>query len=772
MSALQVWDNQVWNNIIAYTLQIGLVVGLGALVPVVLRLRIPRARLLFWQVILVACLALPWVRPWRQEVVNGAIQVSAAITAVTSTSASTSALAPGRHAVPFREIALWLLAAGVIIRLALLGVGLARLAAYRRRGREIPYDAQMPGTRAGAVLLLSDDTSGPVTFGWFRPVVLLPSRFPSLGAKMREAILRHELMHVNRRDWLFTIAEELVRAVLWFHPAIWWVIGEIQLAREQTVDQAVIEATGAREPYLDALLLMAGVPISSPGSAGQMDLAPAPMFLRRRHLKRRLMEAMREVRMATISKTRLACMLAAAVAMVAAACWLATGAFPLSAAPQVVADAPGVSVNMNGSQLMHRSPVAYPADARAKGVEGTVVVQVKLDANGEVADATALSGPDELRKAARQSVLTWHFDKSVAMTTQVVNIDFSKLAAATTAGNALPADKVLFDQATRNIEQGNYEAARRTLNTLITTYDTSEYLARAKLAIADSWFREGGANGLAQAEAEYKDFILFYPDMKEAAESRLEQIRQLRQQTSASVARLAAPPPPPPPPPPLASGKLARIIVTGLSDSARDELLSHLPIREGGEWSPQVFSAVSAAAKEFDSHLLTALTLSVSGEPELIIGPGLTPAAVATASNGGKSVMFRAASGSGGGLGAGIGGGIGGGSSTSQITTAPVTEQPRVFRVGNGVSQPRVVFKVDPVFPEEAGANQVGGAVILSCVIGTEGKPEEIHVVKSLGTEFDVNAINAVQQWVFKPGMLDGVPVQVRATIEVNFRRL
>ncbi len=47
----------------------------------------------------------------------------------------------------------------------------------------------------------------------------------------------------------------------------------------------------------------------------------------------------------------------------------------------------------------------------------------------------------------------------------------------------------------------------------------SEYLAKAKLAIADSWYREGGAHGLAQAEAEYKDFILFYPQMEESAES-------------------------------------------------------------------------------------------------------------------------------------------------------------------------------------------------------------------------------------------------------------
>src|ERR1051326_2476065 len=63
-------------------------------------------------------------------------------------------------------------------------------------------------------------------------------------------------------------------------------------------------------------------------------------------------------------------------------------------------------------------------------------------------------------------------------------------------------DKVLFDKAINDIERGRYEVARLTLNTLINTYDTSEYLAKAKLAVADSWYREGGAHGLAQAEAE------------------------------------------------------------------------------------------------------------------------------------------------------------------------------------------------------------------------------------------------------------------------------
>jgi len=80
-------------------------------------------------------------------------------------------------------------------------------------------------------------------------------------------------------------------------------------------------------------------------------------------------------------------------------------------------------------------------------------------------------------------------------------------------------DKVLYDKAIKDIEKSRFEIARLTLNTLINTYDSSEFLAKAKLAIADSWMRQAGAEGLAQAEAEYKDFQLFYPTMPEAPEA-------------------------------------------------------------------------------------------------------------------------------------------------------------------------------------------------------------------------------------------------------------
>lgn len=89
------------------------------------------------------------------------------------------------------------------------------------------------------------------------------------------------------------------------------------------------------------------------------------------------------------------------------------------------------------------------------------------------------------------------------------------------ANDSQQPDKILFDKSIENIERHRYELARITLQTLINTYPDSEYIAKAKLAIADSWYREGTSSGLAQAEAEYKDFITFFPNMEEAAESQL-----------------------------------------------------------------------------------------------------------------------------------------------------------------------------------------------------------------------------------------------------------
>ncbi len=82
-------------------------------------------------------------------------------------------------------------------------------------------------------------------------------------------------------------------------------------------------------------------------------------------------------------------------------------------------------------------------------------------------------------------------------------------------------DKVLFDRSMNAMKHNQFDVARMTLQTLINTYPDSEFLARAKLALGDSWYAEGGATAMAQAEAEYDDFITFFPNMPEAAEAQL-----------------------------------------------------------------------------------------------------------------------------------------------------------------------------------------------------------------------------------------------------------
>ena len=82
-------------------------------------------------------------------------------------------------------------------------------------------------------------------------------------------------------------------------------------------------------------------------------------------------------------------------------------------------------------------------------------------------------------------------------------------------------DKELFDKAMLALKKGKFDVARLDLQTLLNTYPETEYAMRAKLAIGDTWYKEGGSAALQQAEAEYKDFITFFPNTPEAAEAQM-----------------------------------------------------------------------------------------------------------------------------------------------------------------------------------------------------------------------------------------------------------
>jgi outer membrane protein assembly factor BamD len=99
------------------------------------------------------------------------------------------------------------------------------------------------------------------------------------------------------------------------------------------------------------------------------------------------------------------------------------------------------------------------------------------------------------------------------------NVDLSANPLANVASRQ--PDKELFDKAMIALKKGRFDVARLDLQTLLNTYPSSEFQMRAKLAVGDAWFKEGGTAALTQAEAEYKDFITFFPQAPEAAEAQM-----------------------------------------------------------------------------------------------------------------------------------------------------------------------------------------------------------------------------------------------------------
>jgi outer membrane protein assembly factor BamD len=159
--------------------------------------------------------------------------------------------------------------------------------------------------------------------------------------------------------------------------------------------------------------------------------------------------------------------------------------------------------------------IAAGTTARAQSADAAAPAQAapaSADSSAPQADATLSTGKHSkkddkvvLSKDTRQAQKREKKDK----VNQLAGID-----------TKLP-DKALYDKAEDAVKHGHYDVARLELQALLNTYPDSQYQMRAKLAIADSWYKEGGSAALTQAEQEYKDFITFFPNAPEAAEAQM-----------------------------------------------------------------------------------------------------------------------------------------------------------------------------------------------------------------------------------------------------------
>jgi TonB family protein len=338
-------------DLVAGWLQIGIITAVAALLLRLMPVRSPKTVLAYLQALLGVCLLLPAVEPWRAAPVTTRISASAASILRIST--------PSAAPVSASNVLLALIAAGIAARLIWLVIGYAKLRGYRHQASSVENEH--------AAVYVSADVSGPVTFGFWRPTVLLPSRWLDLDPAHQSVILCHELLHVRRKDWLFHVAEEIIRAVLWFHPAVWWLVAEIRLAREQVVDRMVVGMTGAPRSYVEVLLDFAG--IDSPTTA--------PAFTRKRHLTRRIKSLLEEVSM---TKSRSMASLASVTLCLAAAGAVAVWSFPLESVTS--------TFNVNNDS----TPTAGVVKGVVGGIPGGVIGGV---VGGVPNEQTVAAGPQE-----------------------------------------------------------------------------------------------------------------------------------------------------------------------------------------------------------------------------------------------------------------------------------------------------------------------------------------------------------------------------------------
>lgn len=666
-------------NLVAWSAQIAILAAIGAVAA--WTLAPGRARLMLWQGLLAIALLLPAIQPWAQPVAD----VGAAASVTTST--VVVATAPHHSSFftfgfPFgniwghtwhREDLLFIILAGAMLRALWIVVGLVRLRRHRLASRLLA-EAPVPFENIGIRWYVSETISGPVTFGWARPAILLPARVCELPADLREAIACHELIHVRRGDWLFVLAEEAIRGLFWFHPAVWFALSQIQLAREQTVDSEVVRLMSNRERYLDALVAVAAQRLHP-------DVVPAPLFLKKRQLAVRVAAVLKETRM---SKPRLIASFTTVCSAALIAARLAVWFFPLQSPVEVnaqspsqtaqggVMDGPGIQVDPGGP-LMHRTGVFRVSGGTTTG---TVVLDASLNSKGEVTDARVVSGPDELRRSALQSVLQWHYSMDAGA---------SPTVRATITFGAAPAPP------------------------------TAKKLATQRPAAADS---------------------------------------------------------------PMVP--LKAIEIAGASPDLEQKVRAALPIHEGDQVTQDSMSGVLAAAREVDEHFTGGMSIEKDGATMfLTLGTPSGRGAIIAYRNGApmtasdleglaRQQLEEARSRQQAGSQAAPAGGVTGGVQGGVVAPRDAGSTPQRIRVGGNVQSANLIRKVAPVYPPLAKQARIQGVVHLATTIAADGTVQNIEVISGHPLLVPA-AMEAVKQWLYRPTLLNGNPVEVITQVDVNF---
>jgi TonB family protein len=387
--------------LVVFAAQLLIVIGVAVAAEALGRLAEPRLRLAYWRGVALACLALPLSAfAGADPAGSGAAFIAASLKGGESLGVAAALPSVGTAAG-------WLISAGALARLGWLCAGAVRLHQLRKRSLATVLDPGLEAIRSavapGAEVRVSHEIAQPAGFGLRRPVVLLPDAFFGMDSEAQRTVACHELLHVARRDWPWIAVEEVARALFWFHPAVWLLVERIQESREQLVDRLVVGRIPSKRAYMTALLAFA--------DAGHRPATLTTAFLRRRHLRSRLRELVKE---SVMSRKRLVWTAVVLVCVMSGAVVGTVRALPLGAVTarqdQVV---DGKDSGIVLPKVVSEVKPRYTAEAIRARIEGTVTMSAVVRTDGAPSDievTTSLDTKYGLDDQAVAALKQWRFE--------------------------------------------------------------------------------------------------------------------------------------------------------------------------------------------------------------------------------------------------------------------------------------------------------------------------------------------------------------------------
>ncbi len=201
---------------------------------------------------------------FQHHELSAALPVSVPVLSrIASAPISSSPVAPSSSPIPYLTMVVWFWLAGVVAMSAWSAAGWFVAQRLKRRSNRLLPEiwqtrlaalAGQLGIRRGIKLCESTLAQVPAVIGWIRPVILIPAgALINLSAQELEAVLAHELAHIRRFDYVANLLQSAIEALMFYHPAMWWVAKRIRAERENCCDDLAIAACGDRVVYARAL---------------------------------------------------------------------------------------------------------------------------------------------------------------------------------------------------------------------------------------------------------------------------------------------------------------------------------------------------------------------------------------------------------------------------------------------------------------------------------------------------------------------------------------